>query len=159
MQGTKIKKFIALLFALLIFCCSYTGSLKTFAQGSKTVEANFTCDSTSFVQGDNLALNLKIKPNFSGNIQTFIIDLYYNSSDLGFKGIGKFVAIDSSDISYYASGDKIKILYVAGNGGFEVSASRETPVIGLNFKINSDASGDYSIKTYVEEIIDNEHER
>lgn len=158
MQGRKIKNYISLLFMLLLLFCSYNNYLNVFAQNNKIICANFTCDDSNFSQGDNLALNFKLNPNFNGDIQAFIIDLYYNSADLSFKGVSKFVSIDSADISYYASGDKIKILYVASNNGFEVNANNEISVIGLNFKINQDAIGDYSIKTNVEEIIDDNNE-
>lgn len=161
MQGVKFKKFICLI--TIIFCYLFTFNVsclnsKVLAQNNKTAEISFNSESSAFVQGENLALNFKLKPNFNGNIQAFIINLYFNSSDLSFKGIGKFASIDSSDLSYFSSGDKIRILYVASNNGFSVKQNEDNAILGFNFKINSDAQNQSFIKATVEELIDDHHD-
>ncbi len=147
----KYSSRIFILLTLLSICLSFPAKLVT-AKQENSVNAYFSSDLSSYSQNDDIVINFSMSAQQEQSISAFILDIEFDSSNLTFNGLGKYISMSSNELNYYQSANKIKVLYLSSYDGIQIGKEYSTNILTLNFSTQNSNLGQYAIKTSVTQI-------
>ncbi len=146
--------FRGLIISLLLVLILNVSLVSVHAKQQNPVSAKFSTDFSSYAQNDDVVLNFSLNSDQNRYISAFILDIEFDPTILAFNGLGKYISMNSDDLTCFENDSHIKVLYLSQNDGICLNPNLDTNILTFNFSVQDANLGDYSIKTSVVELVD-----